>query len=158
VASVTDGLSNTVIFSEYLRGKNMSASPSDGLHQVYQMSQTLPTTVTTTSVDIYVPLCTATKTIVPSYDHKGQKWPNQACAEGGGYSHIMMPNTKACFFSNQNGNVLDTVVGASSNHSGGVNVVMLDGSVKFVKNSVSPTTWRALATRDKGEIIDASSY
>ena len=35
---------------------------------------------------------------------------------------------------------------ASSNHPGGVNALFADGSVHFVKNSVSPVTWRALGT------------
>ena len=51
-----------------------------------------------------------------------------------------------------------TLVGASSNHSGGVNVGMIDGSVRFVKNTVAPQTWWALATKAGGEVLDASSY
>jgi plastocyanin/type II secretory pathway pseudopilin PulG len=36
---------------------------------------------------------------------------------------------------------------ASSNHPGGVNVILGDGSVHFVKNDIDPATWRALSTR-----------
>ena len=43
-------------------------------------------------------------------------------------------------------------------HPGGVNVGFLDGSVKFIKNSVSQTTWWAIATRAGGEVVDSSSY
>jgi hypothetical protein len=39
-----------------------------------------------------------------------------------------------------------------------VNVSFLDGSVRFVKDSVNRTTWRAIATRNRSEIIDGSSY
>jgi len=39
-----------------------------------------------------------------------------------------------------------------------VNTGFLDGSVRFVKNSVSNQTWWGLATKAGGEIIDASSY
>jgi hypothetical protein len=35
---------------------------------------------------------------------------------------------------------------------------MLDGSVRFVKNSVSPQTWWALATKSGGEVISSDSY
>jgi hypothetical protein len=38
-----------------------------------------------------------------------------------------------------------------------VNVGFCDGSVKFVKDSVSLQTWGAIATKAGGEIIDASS-
>ena len=39
-----------------------------------------------------------------------------------------------------------------------MNVAFLDGSVKFIKDSVSQQTWWALATKANGEVIDASSY
>jgi hypothetical protein len=39
-----------------------------------------------------------------------------------------------------------------------VNVAMLDGSVRFVKNSVNGLTWWALATKAGGEVISADSY
>jgi prepilin-type N-terminal cleavage/methylation domain-containing protein/prepilin-type processing-associated H-X9-DG protein len=47
---------------------------------------------------------------------------------------------------------------ARSYHTGGVDVLFCDGSVKFIKNSVNLVTWRALSTKDGGEVIDASSY
>ena len=47
---------------------------------------------------------------------------------------------------------------AQSNHPGGVNVMMADGSVRFVKDSISPQTWMALGTRANGEIITSDSY
>ena len=49
-------------------------------------------------------------------------------------------------------------VDANSNHPGGVNVLMGDGSVRFVKNSISQPTWWALGTRANGEIISSDSY
>jgi prepilin-type N-terminal cleavage/methylation domain-containing protein/prepilin-type processing-associated H-X9-DG protein len=46
----------------------------------------------------------------------------------------------------------------SSFHPGGCNVLMCDGSVKFLKDTTSlPTIW-ALGSRAQGEVIDASSY
>lgn len=50
------------------------------------------------------------------------------------------------------------MVGTSSYHPGGVNVGFLDGSVRFVKASVNPNTWWAIATKAGGEVIDASSF
>jgi prepilin-type N-terminal cleavage/methylation domain-containing protein/prepilin-type processing-associated H-X9-DG protein len=47
---------------------------------------------------------------------------------------------------------------AGSYHAGGVNVLMADGSVKFVKDSVSRNTWWSLGTKSNGEVIDAGSY
>ena len=35
---------------------------------------------------------------------------------------------------------------------------MMDGSVKYIKDSINPTTWWALGTKAGSEVIDASSY
>lgn len=42
---------------------------------------------------------------------------------------------------------------AASRHGGGVNVVLCDGSVRFVSDRISLVTWRALATAAGGEVI-----
>jgi prepilin-type N-terminal cleavage/methylation domain-containing protein/prepilin-type processing-associated H-X9-DG protein len=47
---------------------------------------------------------------------------------------------------------------ASSQHSGGVNAAFADGSVKFIKNSISYPTWWAIGTRANGEVIDNTTY
>jgi len=44
-------------------------------------------------------------------------------------------------------------VTSRSFHTGGVNVLLMDGSVRFVSNSVSPTTWQALGTPAGGEVV-----
>ena len=43
---------------------------------------------------------------------------------------------------------------ARSYHPGGVNVLMGDGSVRFLKDSIQGTTWRALGTVQGGEVVD----
>ena len=47
---------------------------------------------------------------------------------------------------------------ASSNHSGGCNILFADGSVKFIKSSIALNTWWSLGTRANGEVISADSY
>jgi prepilin-type processing-associated H-X9-DG protein len=47
---------------------------------------------------------------------------------------------------------------ATSNHPGGVNILFCDGSVKFVKNTVSYVTWWALGTRANSENVSADSF
>ncbi|MFO0063687.1 MAG: H-X9-DG-CTERM domain-containing protein, partial [Planctomyces sp.] len=42
---------------------------------------------------------------------------------------------------------------AGSYHTGGAQFCMADGSVRFVSENISMTTYRRLATRDGGEII-----
>ncbi len=47
---------------------------------------------------------------------------------------------------------------ARSNHSGGVNVLLGDGSVRFIKNSIQAYTWYALATASGNETISADQF
>jgi prepilin-type N-terminal cleavage/methylation domain-containing protein/prepilin-type processing-associated H-X9-DG protein len=42
---------------------------------------------------------------------------------------------------------------ARSRHAGGVNAMLGDGSVRFVRDGIDVTTWRALGTRAGGEVI-----
>ncbi len=74
-------------------------------------------------------------------------------------NHTMPPDSKLCTSGDVFvGNTGDTTAyGPSSYHAGGVNVAF-DGSVRFVKGSVSPKAWWAPSTGAGGEIINASSY
>ena len=44
-------------------------------------------------------------------------------------------------------------VGARSMHFSGVNVVMADGSARFVGDTIDSSAWKALATRNGGEVV-----
>jgi prepilin-type N-terminal cleavage/methylation domain-containing protein/prepilin-type processing-associated H-X9-DG protein len=168
LAAVNDGTSNTVIFSEWTRGRNQ-ATVDDPSWQVYlspvTISWTSPYSPTITgslqqTLQTLSNQCGASKTI--SFQTKGYSWMFYECGVGGGYSHIQTPNKKACQWTglsgNPNGNAKHaTMIGASSNHSGGVNVGFLDGSVKFIKNSVSAITWAGVATHRGYEVISADS-
>jgi len=45
-----------------------------------------------------------------------------------------------------------------SRHSGGLNATFGDGSVRFIKNSINPTTWFGLQTIHNAEVISSDSY
>jgi prepilin-type N-terminal cleavage/methylation domain-containing protein/prepilin-type processing-associated H-X9-DG protein len=47
---------------------------------------------------------------------------------------------------------------ARSYHPGGVNTLMGDGRVQFLKNSISIASWRALSTTMASEVISADAY
>src|SRR5262249_6148406 len=87
------------------------------------------------------------------------------------YGHVMTPNPLSCtgaesgFFGAQGNFPSDGSGGgwlgastACSNHPGGVNVSMGDGSVKFIKDTISYQTWWALGTRNLGEVLSSDSY
>jgi prepilin-type processing-associated H-X9-DG protein len=150
LSTITDGTSNTAIFSEFIKGKNETTS--NGLHQIYQSTDA--NTSTTVTLLQLAKDCQAV-TVAPYSGTKGKEWLNDNSSEGGGYSHVMTPNKRACFFSGSGASKTYTMVGASSYHSGGVNVGFLDGSVKFVKDSVNQNAWWAISTKSGGEVISA---
>ncbi len=43
-------------------------------------------------------------------------------------------------------------------HPGGANVLMGDGSIRFVKQSINLLSWQALSSRAGGEVISADTY
>jgi prepilin-type N-terminal cleavage/methylation domain-containing protein/prepilin-type processing-associated H-X9-DG protein len=155
-AMIVDGLSSTVIFSEFVKGNNSPSPPyipaGNGLNLVYDAG--VPEVPGRTTAQFQQACQAATK---PVYDQKGTDWMLDDCGKGGCYSMIMAPNTRACWYGT-GANTDHTIVGASSNHSGGVNVGFLDGSVRFIKSSVANATWWALATKNGGEVISADSY
>jgi prepilin-type N-terminal cleavage/methylation domain-containing protein/prepilin-type processing-associated H-X9-DG protein len=75
------------------------------------------------------------------------------------------PNTSVGYVNPADGQIYDVDWGAASNefsyaaetsrsyHPGGVNAVFMDGSVKFISNSIDQATWRALGTRNGGEPV-----
>jgi prepilin-type N-terminal cleavage/methylation domain-containing protein len=50
-------------------------------------------------------------------------------------------------------NPLRHVEDASSFHTGGVHGLFGDGSVRFIRNSITPATWVGLGTRNNGEVL-----
>ncbi|MHB1560817.1 MAG: DUF1559 family PulG-like putative transporter [Isosphaeraceae bacterium] len=151
-ASVTDGMSNTAFFSEKIRGTGMA----DGDARSDSLIMAAPTNLNSTYLT-----CTSTPTTALRLTHaQGASWVmgEMCCTQ---YNHVSTPNTKTCAglgFAGGNMANMPMQVPPSSNHPGGVNVLFGDGSVKFIKNSVSLVTWRALGTRNGGEVISSDSY
>jgi prepilin-type processing-associated H-X9-DG protein len=71
------------------------------------------------------------------------------------YNHVSTPNTITCAGTGFPGNMANMAmqVPPSSYHTGGVNVLMGDGDVRFIADGISLTTWRAMGTRNGGDIL-----
>jgi prepilin-type N-terminal cleavage/methylation domain-containing protein/prepilin-type processing-associated H-X9-DG protein len=172
MAMIVDGTSNTAMWSEWIKGKNAAAQ--GGKQAVWTGSKAYSNTAPwppnmgsmQATLQNVAAACQPDVLSAATWDQKGMAWAPDYCGVGGGYSHLLAPNKPACFFQNYNyarygpfpGNDDITMIGAQSNHSGGVNVCFLDGSVKFIKDSVSLPVWGAIATKNGGEVVSADQF
>jgi len=166
LASIIDGTSNTALFSEYIKGDGSAVADSrDGLGMVYTGgSRTANSGVIAAQGKIranFLDAQTCEAATAKNWSWKGERWMCQDPGRGGYYSHVQTPNRKSCVYSDGNqisNRTYEAIMTAGSAHPGGVNVLMLDGSVKFIKNSVAYATWYALGTHNGGEIISSDAY
>jgi prepilin-type N-terminal cleavage/methylation domain-containing protein/prepilin-type processing-associated H-X9-DG protein len=147
-STIRDGTSNTAAFSEWIKGKDGAISTGPNLvYKIAQLSYGGPQQDVTA--------CQAAST--PLWDFKGAYWTLQDTGRGGPYYHIMTPNEPSCNTSADYG-VIDSFISASSFHSGGANVLLMDGSVRFIKNDINLSIWSALGTRSGGEVVSADAF
>lgn len=172
VADVTDGTSNTVAFSEWKTGSgnpNAITIPTDIIYV-----GTFPQGTQRNNGSISIPAladrlipwlqqCNAAAKTPGNRFGKtttlGQNWSLGLV----GYSMgnlLLPPNPLFTNCSTHGSGTLQSpgVWGMSSYHPGGANIVLADGSVRFLKDSTSLQTVWALGTRAGGEVISADSY
>jgi len=155
LAAIVDGTSNTVMFSEVLKGDG--SLNSDGLHMIYSGGPNSQCKyVGQPNADWQMAQDCIQNAKVRNYAYKQKEWTRAYSGGGGGYTHTMPPNTKSCVYSAVGSQVFN-LFAASSFHSGGVNVAMLDGSVRFVKNSIGYPIWTGIATRNGAEVISSDA-
>ena len=148
IAMVTDGTSNTAAFSEHVKG-DFSNAISTELADTYEPG-TYPSTPAQAYLDCQaVNILDLTK---QGNSNAGGPWMTDGHTPTR-YYHAFPPNTRSCMFPPQR---ISTT--ANSRHPGGVNVCMADGSVRFFKSTVNLVPWRAIGTRNGGEVISSDSF
>jgi prepilin-type N-terminal cleavage/methylation domain-containing protein/prepilin-type processing-associated H-X9-DG protein len=164
-ADISDGLSGTVAVAETIRsipGDTFARDPLGGFVITGNNSSTGPPI---TSDADYATLC-LTGTPPGFQVTRGVKW-NYGAPGHSMYSHRRPPNDKrydcrgGLPHSNRSDplwNQLSLNVASRSRHPGGVNALMADGSVKFIKNTVDTVTWQALGSRNGGEVVSSDAY
>jgi prepilin-type N-terminal cleavage/methylation domain-containing protein/prepilin-type processing-associated H-X9-DG protein len=150
IADILDGTSNTILASEYIPG---GVEPSAVFKRVGAINVANRAFPTQAELDV-VAAAPATGTL----SNNGQRWAwhSHTCAL---FNTSAPPNWKS-----QNGRggagvggaglAWDSCVGivpARSQHSGGVNACLADGSVRFVRDTIVLNTWQRLGHMKDGQ-------
>ncbi len=146
IADISDGTSNTAMFSEIRRG-NLAGGKTSTMSPVDPQDVRLVGTMS--GVDLTTPPETCNATSGTAYTYAGLEY-FRSFAFTSFYTHTVPPNYSGGDCTDLN----DVHLAARSYHSGGVNVGLCDGSVRFVTNSVDLTTWRRLGARGDGGVVD----
>jgi prepilin-type N-terminal cleavage/methylation domain-containing protein/prepilin-type processing-associated H-X9-DG protein len=175
IQDITDGTSNTIAFAESLVGDAGNNTTTFNLHNnntVMNATAAATAEVPDASVVSYqtiiVPAANACTTAYKNLsggatisNQNGNRWAWGDTAQTL-FNTVLPPNYapwNSCADGCPNCGAADTVFSnAQSNHPGGVNVLMGDGSSRFIKSSISPLTWMQLGTRANGETISSDSY
>lgn len=122
--TVSDGTSNTLMFSELLNIQDT------GTHDIRGRSANS------------IHAGTSFSTLYPPNSTIGDN-PQGYCVSG--------PTTPCGSASTTNAFVL-----ARSGHTGGVNAALGDGSIRFISNTITPTLWSGMGTRNSGEVLPSN--
>jgi len=166
-ASFLDGLSNTVAVTETVRSTPTSTYANDPLG-VFLVTGNNSTTGPPISSDAdYQSLCLSLPPTTTQFQAtRGVRWHYGAPGHTL-YNHLRPPNN---LLPDCRGGLphstrtvqlwswLSLNIAARSKHPGGVNSLLADGHVQFVKNSINVATWQALGSRNGGEVISADAY
>lgn len=158
-AAVTDGLSNTMAFSERVSMASAGRPEQGGFAQVVLTADSSPSD------------CTSILTGTWAGQIEASRW-NDGRASFAGFFAAAPPNSASCTGDGNSGNIHDgpfALPGASSMHPGGVMACMGDGSVRFISETIntgdqtatfnfssgtSPYgVWGALGSRNGGESV-----
>jgi prepilin-type N-terminal cleavage/methylation domain-containing protein len=158
-AAITDGLSNTVAFSEQILGNGYTAGgngagsipastpPVDPTLQVLNLTAAQNDTITGTDPS---PANCVVGAAGSWAGIRGAKWMNGHYGDTL-YNHGLTPNSHQFDCGNNSHNA--GLTAARSRHVGGVHVLLCDGSTRFVSENVDYVLWHALGSKQGGEVL-----
>jgi prepilin-type processing-associated H-X9-DG protein len=159
LASITDGTSNTAAVSESLT--NDGSGRSNDRRRL--LNYTNAALVEKTDVPALLVVQDGLSKPInwqPWSIYKGHTWGYTDAWQKHVYAHLLPPNAAPIitYYTNTfRCSEGDGAMNPTSNHPGGVNVSMMDGSVRFVKNTIGLEPWWYLGTRGRSEIISADA-
>jgi prepilin-type N-terminal cleavage/methylation domain-containing protein len=154
-ASITDGTSNTIMAGEQaLAGGGGTISSLAGLRQGIAIPSGWDGTfLTQVQVDDWGSRAAASTTNIRQ--DTGDYW-NAGVHQQSTFNTLFQPNSKYpnvtahCAGCAPDG---PAVIPARSYHTGGVHVLLGDGTVRFVSDNIDLTTWQRLGARNDGQVL-----
>jgi prepilin-type N-terminal cleavage/methylation domain-containing protein/prepilin-type processing-associated H-X9-DG protein len=172
IKDITDGTSNTIAFGEWKTGSGNMNTVTPSTDIIFIGSAPAGTSRTNPGTEIMPALNTpAFQTWITDCANSvattrcsftpilGEAWGYGLPGYSMGCT-LMPPNSKYpnCIAAGANTLQAAAMINMTSNHPGGANVLICDGSVRFLKNTTNQQVVWALGTRGQGEIISADSY
>lgn len=158
--AITDGTSNTAMFSEIKRG-NFPSTPAG----VYDYTTSMIRSAAFSEAEVQpdgrkIPECNANGFSLSSSQirYVGEQYYRSAVGQCWAYSHtlpINWNNATNGHYPCGDGSFASSHNSAGSYHTGGANTCMADGSVRFFAESIDFATWQALGTKANGEVVSA---
>ena len=148
LASITDGTSNTAAFSEWVKGKSARTLRA----RTWSTRSPATPTAATQNDSIALPgrdhpaLGLQGGVLDPPGHRPGRSLLPRHDPEQARLRHRLAASASSTRSS-----------APGSFHPGGVNVLLMDGSVRFIKDGVTLSTWNALGTRAGSEVISSDS-
>jgi prepilin-type N-terminal cleavage/methylation domain-containing protein/prepilin-type processing-associated H-X9-DG protein len=162
-----DGLSNTVAVAETIRSNSNSTYATDPTRVFLVTGDNKTTGPPLTSDADYASLCLSLPPTTTQFQAtKGIRWHYGAPGHSM-YNHRRGPNdlNPDCRGGLPHSDKSDPLwsflslnVASRSNHPGGVEALMADGHVQFMKNSINVSIWQSLGSRNGGEIVSSDAY
>jgi prepilin-type N-terminal cleavage/methylation domain-containing protein/prepilin-type processing-associated H-X9-DG protein len=149
MSQVPDGLSHTAAYSERLQGSGHDdgqAVPERDMFQMLGVALTADDLLKACRISARV----SNKEI---YTSAGMWW-FWTGRENTLYNHAQAPNGVVPDCTHGGTLPATDMCTARSRHYGGVNVLMGDGSARFVSETISTAVWRGFGSRNGGELVD----
>jgi prepilin-type N-terminal cleavage/methylation domain-containing protein/prepilin-type processing-associated H-X9-DG protein len=177
ILQISDGTSNTCMWSETkLAQQDRDLQGSSANTNWYDPTMVYLLPANDAGYSIYTPMTgplfneTNPQALIQGMTYRCNSWdygPTNAItyrgleyyrglpAVSGNYTHTVPPNYIG--YDCGDDSTFNTAhIAARSYHTGGVNVCMADGSVRFIADSINFAAWQAMGTRSGNDVVDGS--